>query len=111
MKDPKMRATSRFWWVGGLTLILGICCYGRDAAAVNAQRDAEAKAGSARPGARRACRMAVAELDPVRGAVGRRGQAQCQAALHIADEAAAPPASGDRVPGSDPVAGLRRPAG
>jgi outer membrane lipoprotein-sorting protein len=51
MKDPKMRATSRFSWVGGLTLVLGICCYGRDAAAVNAQRDAEAKAGSARPDA------------------------------------------------------------
>ena len=46
-----MRATSRLSWACGLTVVLAVCCYGRDAAAVNPQRDAAAKTGAARAGA------------------------------------------------------------
>ena len=46
-----MRATSRHSWGCGLTVVLAVCCYGRDAAAVNPLRDPAAKTGAARVGA------------------------------------------------------------
>jgi hypothetical protein len=43
MRGPKVRTTSRLSWVCGLTVVVGIGCYGRDAAAVNPEHGPAAK--------------------------------------------------------------------